>query len=139
MKVRDIALKEVHCAEPGTSMEQIAAMMKRHGIGAVPVCEEKKLLGMLTDRDIVISCVASGADTSSCLAQDFMTASPVFVRPDSTVEEAALVMAKEQIHRLPVVANGELMGMLSLGDLSLALADNDKLVADTVRKISTPI
>jgi len=94
---------------------------------------------MMTDRDIVISCAASGAEMSSCRAREFMPSNPVTINADSTVEKAALLMAKEQVHRLPVTDNGKLMGMLSLGDLSLALIDNDKLVADTLRKISMPI
>ncbi|MBI2829883.1 MAG: CBS domain-containing protein [Chloroflexi bacterium] len=138
MKVGDIGLKEVHCANPSATLDEVAGMMKRHGVGVIPVCNDGKIIGMITDRDIAIGCVAAGIDPHTCQAREFMTSHPVTVSPDVPIEEAARIMGKEQIHRMPVVEDDKLVGMLSLGDLSVALLGNDSLVAETLRKISTP-
>jgi CBS domain-containing protein len=132
-------MKEPYCASPTMSLTEIASMMKRHGVGAMPVCNEGRLVGMITDRDIVISCVAAGMDASACQAKEFMTSNPVSISPDMDVEEAARIMSKEQVRRLPVLEEGCLVGMLSLGDVAMALQGNDSLVAETLRKISTPM
>ncbi len=138
MKVRDIGIKEIYCATPTMNLNEIATMMKRHGVGAMPVCDGDKLIGMITDRDIVISCVAAGMNAAACQAKEFMTSNPVTVTPDTDSEEATRVMAREQVRRLPVVEEGCLVGMLSLGDIAMALPGNNSLVAETLRKISTP-
>ncbi len=136
MKVKDLAMKETYCASPTMSLTEIASMMKRHGIGAMPVCDGDKLVGMITDRDIVVSCVAASMDASTCQAKEFMTSNPVTIAPDTDIEETARIMSKEQVRRLPVVEEGCLVGMLSLGDVAMALQANDSLVAETLRKIS---
>ncbi len=138
MKVRDVGIKDVHCANPSMSFSEIASMMKRHNVGVIPVCEGKKLMGILTDRDLVISCMPAEMNPKECKAREFMTSNPITVTPDMDMEEAARIMGQEQIHRLPVVEAGNLVGMISLGDISLALSGNDSLVAQTLRKISTP-
>jgi CBS domain-containing protein len=138
MKVRDIAMKETYCASPTMSLSEIASMMKRHGIGAMPVCDGDKLVGMITDRDVVVSCVAAGMDAAYCKAREFMTSNPIAVTPETELEEAARMMAREQVRRLLVVEEGCLVGMLSLGDVAIALPANDTLVAETLRRISTP-
>jgi len=73
MKVRDIGMKEIYCATPTMSLNEIASMMKRHGVGAMPVCDGNKLVGMIIDRDLVVSCVAAGIESGACLAKEFMT------------------------------------------------------------------
>lgn len=138
MKVKDIGMKDVHCASPSMSLSEIASMMKRHNVGVIPVCQGKKLLGILTDRDLVISCMAADMNPKECKAREFMTSSPITVTADTDLEEAARIMGRDQIHRLPVVEAGNLVGMISLGDISMALSDDDSLVAETLRKISTP-
>lgn len=135
MKVKDVASKEVFSATPSTSAKEIASMMKRHNIGFVPILEDEQLVGVVTDRDIVLSCVASGMIT--CQASQFMTSSPIACSPDTSLDEAARIMAREQIHRLPILENGKLIGVLSLGDLATALK-NDALVAETLKKVSSP-
>jgi CBS domain-containing protein len=137
MKVRDIAMKDMHCAEPAMDLNEVAAMMKRHNIGVVPVCEGKKLLGMLTDRDLVISCMAADMDPKECTAREYMTAKPVTVTPDTDLEEAAKIMGREQLHRLAVLEGGDLVGIVSLGDIAQSL-DDDMLLAETLRKILSP-
>jgi CBS domain-containing protein len=138
MRISDIAIKEVFCAKPDNSLNDVAAMMKRHNVGVIPVCEGTKLVGVITDRDMIIGCMAAGMDPTRCKAKEFMTFNPVFVNPDTDIEEAARIMGKEQIHRLPVVDNGKLVGLISLGDVSIALMKNSNLIADTLRRISMP-
>ncbi len=138
MKVRDIGMKEVYCANSSMSFSEIASMMKRHNVGVIPVCEGKKLIGILTDRDLVITCMAAEKNPEECKAREFMTSNPITVTPDMDLEEAARIMGQEQIHRLPVVEAGNIEGMISLGDICLALSGDDSLVAETLRKISNP-
>jgi CBS domain-containing protein len=133
----EIALKEVHCASPDTNLNEIASMMREHGVGVIPICEEKKLLGIITDRDIVINCLAMTQDGAKCKAREFMSYDTITATPDMDLEEAAQIMSREQVRRLPVVENNNLVGILTLGDISRALANSDKLIADTFRQIST--
>ena len=136
MNVRDIGVKETYCAGPSTSLSEVAAIMKKNDIGIVPVCDGKKLLGVITDRDIVIRCVAADVNPKDCNAREFMTSPAKSVSSFTDIEEAARVMGKEQIRRLPVVEGGNLVGIISLGDIAIALNDEDALVAQTLRKIS---
>jgi len=137
MKIREIGIKDVHCAEPSANLAEVASMMKRHNIGAIPICHEGRLLGVLTDRDLVIGCVAADMQPKSCQARQFMTSNPVTVSPDTELEEAAKIMGREQLRRLPVVDDGKLVGIISLGDVSMAIQD-ESLLAETLRIISTP-
>ena len=136
MRVRDIGVKETYCASPSTSLSEVAAMMNKDDIGIVPVCEGKKLLGVITDRDIVIRCVAADVNPKECNAREFMTAPAKSISSYAEIEEAAALMGREQIRRLPVVEEGNLVGMISLGDIAIALNANDALVAQTLRNIS---
>jgi CBS domain-containing protein len=137
MKVREMGLKEVTCVQPSTNLAEVASMMKRHNIGAIPVCDGDKLIGMLTDRDLVISCMAADVEAEECPAREFMTAYPVTATPDTDIEQVARLMGKEQLHRIPVVEGEKLVGIVSLADLARSL-DDDRLLAETIRKISSP-
>ncbi len=139
MKIRDIAIKDVHCATPGTTLDEVATMMKRHNVGVIPVCDDSRLLGIITDRDIVVSCVAANMDPHACRAREFMTSHPVIISPDADVQEAAHIMGREQVHRLPVVEGDRLVGIISLGDIAVALPGDEHTVAEALRKISMPV
>ncbi len=136
MKIRNIKLKEVHCAAPEATLTEIATIMRNFGVGAVPICQGKMLKGIVTDHAIAVSCIAADFNGAACLAKDYMVTHPSPIHPDIAVEDAAAIMAREKFTYLPVIENGALLGLLSLGDLALALRDNDKLVADTLRTIS---
>lgn len=138
MKVGDIGIKEVHCASPSMDLSEIASMMKRHNVGVIPVCEGRRVVGILTDRDLVISCMAADMNPKKCKAREVMTSNPITVTPDTNLEDAAMIMGREQLHRLAVVEEGTIVGMISLGDVAMALFRNDSLIAATIRKISTP-
>ncbi len=137
MKVREIAIKDVHCTDPSADLSEVAAMMKRHNVGAIPICEGNKLVGIITDRDLVVTCMAAGMEPQKCQAREFMTSNPITIGPDMEIEDAARLMAREQIHRLPVIEDGKIIGMITLGDVSTALTGQDSLVAQTLRRIST--
>ena len=89
MKVKDIMTTNVSTAEPDTTLEEIATIMRDEDIGAVPVIEGSELLGIITDRDIVIRCIAEGQHPSELCAEDILTDDVEIVRPDSDVDEAA--------------------------------------------------
>jgi CBS domain-containing protein len=136
MKVRNIRLREVHCAAPEATLMDIATIIRNFGVGAVPVCEGKHLRGMVTDRNIAVACIANDLSGSTCLAKDYMITHPRPISPDVEVEEAARIMATDKVNYLPVIENGNLVGLVSLGDLALALRGNDKLVAETLRTLT---
>jgi len=139
MKAFEIASDVVYSVPPTAKLNEVASIMKRHGIGAVPVCEGKNLIGMITDRDIVIGCVASGMHPAACQADEFMTSAPIAVNPDTGLEEVAAIMGTEQIRRIPIINDGEIIGVISLGDLASSLLTEDAIIADTLREISNPI
>lgn len=138
MKVRDVATKDVYCISPNSTVSDAAAMMKRHGVGVLPVCNGNKVEGLITDRDIVIEAIAAGVNPADRLIKDFMTANPVTVQADLELEDAARIMGREQVRRLPVLEGNNMVGFLSLGDISMSLISNPGLVAETLRKISMP-
>ena len=135
---RKRSLGKVYRASPEMPLREVAGLMREHDVGAMPVCEDNKLVGIITDRDIVITCAAMGNSSLDCKAKDFMNKKPITVPLNTTLEQAAKIMAEEQVRRLPVMEGDRVVGILSLGDIALALQDNDRLVADTLRKISTP-
>ncbi|HET9698916.1 MAG TPA: CBS domain-containing protein [Terriglobales bacterium] len=123
MKVRDVMTTNVVTAMPETTLEEIAMMMKTEDTGAIPVVDEGELIGIVTDRDIVVRCVAEGRDPSEVSAEDIITEDVEVVDRDTDAAEALEIMGRRQIRRLPVVENGELVGMVSLGDLAVKQGD----------------
>ena len=120
MKVQDIMTKQVVGISPDESVEVAARTLNRYNIGALPVCtKDGKLCGVVTDRDLVIRCVAAGRDPAKTAVRQIMTGQVTSVRPDMDVNLAAHLMGRQQIRRLPVTENGRLCGMVSLGDLAV--------------------
>jgi CBS domain-containing protein len=118
MKVKQAMHKGVHWVEPGTSVSQLARLMREHDIGAIPVGENDRLIGMVTDRDLVCRCLAAGLDPRTATARDVMTAGIVFCLDKQKLDDAAYVMEIKKVRRLPVI-NGKkrMVGMMSLGDV----------------------
>lgn len=135
MKVRDLMTPHPTCAEPDTTVEEIATWMKQEDIGCVPVVEEGQVVGMITDRDIVIRCIAEGKDPAECRADDVITPQSVTISPDADAQEAARLMSDRQIRRLAVVEGGKLVGMVSLGDVAVKQQD-DRLSGDVLQEVS---
>ena len=121
MKVKDAMHKGVEWVEPTMSLVEIAAKMLNSDIGAIPIGENDRLIGMVTDRDIVIRGVAKGAAISGLTARDVMTKGIVYCRDDEELDDALRIMEQKKLRRLPVLdENKRMVGMLSLGDLSHA-------------------
>jgi CBS domain-containing protein len=108
-------------AAPDDSAALAARLLYRYNVGALPVClDDGRLQGIITDRDIVLRCVAAEIDPEKTPVRDIMTRSLVTASPHDDVRRAAQLMASAQVRRLPVAEGGRLVGMLSLGDLALA-------------------
>jgi CBS domain-containing protein len=137
MKVRDVMTKSVESVTPDSDLVLVARQMKSLNVGSMPVVEGDRLLGIITDRDIVTRVVAEGKNPQSELVRDYLTPNPTTISSDADAKEASAVMAREQIRRLPVVEGDTLVGFLSIGDLA-ADTGQDKLVGDTLEKISEP-
>lgn len=119
MKVRDVMSRHIVRISPEETAAVAARLLSHHNIGALPVCtKEGKLRGVLTDRDIVLRCVAADEDPQKVRVSEIMTRRIVSVNADTSVEAASELMAHEQVRRLPVEDGGKIIGMLSLGDLA---------------------
>ena len=119
MQVKELMNRHVVAVSPEDSAEAAAVMLDRYNVGSLPVMSgEGRLRGIVTDRDIVIRCVAAEALPSATKVRDIMTRSVVTVEEDTDVREAARLMSDGRVRRLPVLRGDLLVGMLSLGDLS---------------------
>jgi CBS domain-containing protein len=136
MQVREIMTRDVEIVTSQQPIADVAHLMRQLNIGSLPVVEDGRLAGVITDRDIVIRVVADGLDPHMETAGRHMTRDPKVASPDWPVERAAELMAREQIRRLPVVEDGRLVGYLALGDL--ALQNRDRQVGKTLEEISEP-
>lgn len=119
MKIREVMTSPVIRVSPEESVNVAARTLANYNIGALPVCgSDGALRGVLTDRDIVTRCLAANRAPEETLVQDVMTGRVLSVGPDMEVSAAAHLMGRQQVRRLPVVENGRLCGMVSLGDLA---------------------
>ena len=119
MRVKDAMHQGVHWVESTTSLTEIAQLMKQHNIGAIPIGESDRLVGMVTERDIVCRGLAKGLDLADAKARDVMTKGIFYTTETAEVAEAAALMEKHKVRRLPVIDNRKRMtGMLSVGDVS---------------------
>ncbi len=137
MKVRDIMTANVEAVGPETDLVTIARRMKDLNVGSLPVVENDQLVGIITDRDIVIRGVAGGLSLQEEQVRNYLTPNPTTVTPDADAREAAELMGREQIRRLPVVEGGRLVGMLAIGDVAVDVG-KDRLVGDALQQISEP-
>ena len=136
-QVRDLMTTTVESVSPETDLVMVARKMKELNVGSIPVVERDRLVGLITDRDIVIRVVAEGKHPQSERVGDWLTPDPTTISPEADAREASELMAREQIRRLPVVEDGQLVGFLAIGDLAVDL-DKDKVIGDTLEKISEP-
>ena len=139
MKLRDIMTKQVVRIRPEETVSVAARMLEHNNIGAMPVCgSDGRLCGMITDRDIVTRCLAAGKDPQTTCIRDVMSGKVYVARPDMEVSLAAGLMGREQIRRLPVMENGRLCGMVSLGDLARREESNIE-AGDALTEISSQL
>ena len=138
MKIRDIMTTDVEVISPDATVQEAAKLMKDLDVGAIPVCDGERLLGMLTDRDITSRSVAEGMHPAETKAHETMTPNVIYCYEDQDLEEAALIMMEEQIRRLPIISRDKrLVGIISLGDVAVDV-DDSEVSGDTLSEISEP-
>ena len=126
MKIYELMTDSVISIDPEESVAVAARALAHYNIGALPVCSESgELCGMVTDRDLVTRCIAPGKSAEETQVRDVMTGQVVAVAPDADASAAARLMAKQQVRRLPVVSDGKVCGMISLGDLAVKQCSGD--------------
>ncbi|MDP4180451.1 MAG: CBS domain-containing protein [Bacillota bacterium] len=118
MKVKDIMTKSVAYVNPSNTVVEAAQLMQKHNVGVIPVCDQSGVIGLVTDRDIVVRNIAHGKSPLDTPVKDVMTSQVTSVSPESDVDEASKIMSQNQIRRLPVVENNKLVGIIALGDMA---------------------
>jgi CBS domain-containing protein len=141
MKAQDIMSKDPMCVTPETPLVEAARIMKDENIGVVPVVESdgsKRLVGVLTDRDIAIRAVAEGRDGATTSVGHVMSSNVRTSRADDSVDDVMELMGREQVRRIPIVDDrGTLVGIIAQADIVIEARDNKK-AERTVEKISQP-
>jgi CBS domain-containing protein len=141
MKIQDIMTRDPATVTPGTTVRDAAKLMQREDTGILPVVDSegtKKLVGVVTDRDIAIRVVAEGRDANTRVSDVMTTSRLATLRPDADVDEVMDTMANEQVRRVPIVdERGTLVGIVAQADVVRKVRD-DKKSERTVEKISEP-
>lgn len=137
MQVKDIMSTDVATVEATDTIEQAAKLMEMHNVGSIPVTDHERVIGIITDRDIALRTVAHGQNGGRQRVGDIMSANPVVGTPDMDVHDAAGLMSRRKIRRLPIVQNNALVGIVALGDISVepTLQDNAE---EALKNISQP-
>jgi CBS domain-containing protein len=136
MRAHEIMTRNVRTAAPGTSLREVAAIMRDGDMGAVPVVDNGTLIGIVTDRDIVVRAVSEGKNVDSPVGET-MTSELFTVGPDDFVFEAVRLMGDKQVRRIPVINNdGSLAGIIAMADVALEMED-EREIAETLEEISS--
>jgi len=138
MRLRQIMSTDVEMIQPESLVSEAAKKMKLLDVGALPVCEGRRLLGMITDRDITVRATAEGRNPEATLVRDCMSPEILYCFEDEDAKQAERMMRHKQIRRLPVLTREkQLTGIVSLGDLATKSGDVQQ-VGRTVRDVSEP-
>ena len=138
MNVAEICTRHPECIGAEAALREAAQKMRLLDVGMLPVCENGRLVGSVTDRDITVRAVAHGCDPGATSVRSIMTPEIVYCFEDQAAEEAAHLMEENQIRRLPVLnRDNRLVGILSLGDLAM-LTRRERLGGDVLRRVSAP-
>lgn len=138
MKLREIMTTNIATTAPESTVSDAARVMQAHNVGAIPVCgPNSKILGIITDRDIVVRCIANNGNPSVMAIKDIMTKDLILGNPSMDTDQATRLMAQHKIRRLPVVQNDTLVGIVTLGDLAARHMLQDEAGA-ALSYISTP-
>ncbi|MGD6818984.1 CBS domain-containing protein [Metabacillus sp. 84] len=122
--INSIMSKNVASVSSSQSIQEAAQLMSQYNVGSIPVVDNGQMKGIITDRDITLRTTAEGRESSTKVS-DVMTSQVVSGRPDMSYEEASQLMAQNQIRRLPIVENNQVVGMVALGDLSVNQLSNE--------------
>ncbi len=134
--VREIMTPNPSAARPDTSVHEVARMMRDEDVGAIPVVENDRLVGIVTDRDLALLVLGERRPHESPVGE-IMTQRPETASPDTTIHQAAQIMQTHQIRRLPIVEGDRLVGIVSLGDLAVE-SQSDDLKVETLEEVSSP-
>jgi len=140
MKIQDIMTRDPRCVSLETPAREAARIMREEDVGIIPVTEgqSRRLLGVVTDRDIAIRVVAEGRDGDTRIREVMTSGKLATCKPDEDIDRAMETMAKEQVRRIPIVDDrGELVGIVAQADVVLK-ARNDKKAEETIERISEP-
>ena len=134
MNVNEIMTPSSFWAQPTISLVECARAMRERDVGALPLVENDKLVGMVTDRDLVVRGMADGKDPNSSTAREVMTEEAFWCYENTDVSEVAQYMQKNRVRRIPVINQDKrLVGMISIGDITRA---SSELAGDTLRELS---
>jgi CBS domain-containing protein len=136
--VRNAMTGNPRSIDASASVVEAARLMREGDIGSLPITEDEKLVGMITDRDITTRVVAEAADPSTTSVGDVYSRDLISVEPDSDLEQAVELMARHQVRRLPVVEDGRLVGIVAQADVALTLKENEQKTGELVEAISEP-
>ncbi|HEY6960213.1 MAG TPA: CBS domain-containing protein [Candidatus Limnocylindria bacterium] len=136
MNVNELMTRDPASCRPDDVCAQAAMLMREEDCGSIPVVDDGRLVGIVTDRDITVRCVAAGHDPKTTRVSEVMSADPICVQPDTSAEEATKIMAERQVRRLPVVADGRLVGIVVTAQL--ARSEKPGQVGKTIKDISEP-
>lgn len=134
--IREVMTDDIECCTLLDNVYEVATKMRDWNVGAIPIVDGEKLVGMITDRDIVVRGVAE-KHPGSTKVEDIMTDNLITVTPDTTTKEAARLMAENQVRRLPVVEGERLVGIVALGDLAVRDLSDDQ-AGQALSEISEP-
>jgi len=136
MKVKEIMTQGPATLGPDATLGEAATMMKQEDCGSIPIVDDGRLIGIVTDRDIVVRAVAAGKDPKRTRISEIMSADPITVRADDSVDAAERAMRERQVRRLPVVEDGKLVGILVTAHL--ARNESESETGQTIKGISEP-
>ena len=136
MLVSEVMSKQVISVDPQSTVADASKLISKHNIGSIPVAQSGKVCGILTDRDIVLRCVAADRDPKSIKVSEVMTSPLISVTSTETIETAMQTMASEQVRRMPVVDAGKLVGIVSMADFARVRGNPE--ISDTISEISMP-
>lgn len=134
MKVQDIMHRGAECVDDDTPLTEVSRLMRQADIGAAAVSAGGDLVGIVTDRDMVCRGTANDRNPSLTPVREVMTRNPVVCSPDDDVDDALQLMEAHQVRRLPVMRDGDLVGMLSLGDVSSRVSE--RVAGEVLRAVS---
>jgi CBS domain-containing protein len=132
--IKDVMTREVRACTPSATVVEAAKVMAREDIGPVPIVEDGRLVGIVTDRDIIVQVVAAGRDVNSTTVGDIASRDLVTVSPDDNLDDALTLLAERQVRRLPVVEGDRLVGIVAQADI--ARLGKDKKTGEVVEEIS---
>jgi len=136
MQIKDLMTKDVSSVKRNSTLQDAAKIMKDLNVGSIPVCDGKQAVGIITDRDIAIRNVAN-AGMANTPVEQVMSTNLISGHPQMSDQEAARLMAENQIRRLPIMENKEIVGIVSLGDLAVQSA-SDMEAGEALSSISYP-